>query len=135
MKRVMLLGMLVLLSIGLFGCGNADDEVDVDVKVYEMTTIIGTAGYTVELQGYSTKYQFTQREIVTPYDLDMLIYELYYCYDGETQVASLAAFQELDDALLWEESINNDDNFDSLFLREGHVILLTDSQDIIDLFK
>lgn len=132
--RIIQLSMLLGFILLLFACNKEDIEVSVEVKSYEMSTIITTAGYNMESLTYGKVFDYHRQEIYNKYDLDPDIYDLFEGVDDNGQTVYLIAFSTTEEAISYEDALTNDPDEDRIIYREDQVVLLTYSQAIIDLY-
>ena len=136
MKKILIAISLFLLIGGLSSCSGSDNEIDFEAKVYEMSTLLTTSGYVLEKQGYASKLDYTTKEIENRFGIELFIFELYigYINTNEREVF-LVAFMTSEDATLYEDNLRNEEDMDDrLVLREGQVVIITYSQETIDIF-
>ncbi len=136
--RKYLLIILFFLVISLGSCEGSGEEIDIDVKIIEMKTVLTTGNYVLEETGYADRYAYEQSELYDKYNLDYRIYKLFvgYVNNDERQVY-LVSFQDLEEAKDYERRLSYDDDEDEdgkLVYREDGVLVITYSQETIDLF-
>ncbi len=137
MKRMLIFIVVILSVFILTSCESSEEELNVDVKLVEFKSLLITGGYTLEMKTYGRVFDYHRINIKEPFELDLDIYQLYVGYINETErEAFLVAFETSEDAILYENAMANQDGYaERLVYRENQVVLVTESQETIDLFK
>jgi hypothetical protein len=117
----------------LSACNKDSTSTSVEVKTYEITTLITTAGYNIESLTYGNLFDYHRQEIYNKYDLDPDLYTVYEGSDNNEEDIIVVAFLTIEDANDYLDALQNDTEEDRLLYQEEYVIVLTYSQDVIDL--
>ncbi len=136
MRRIFL-GVLVFgLMLSHVSCTPSGEEIDIDVKLLEIETILKTSGYVMDEQTWGYIFSYYNEEIYDRFGLEYDIYSLQYGYvnDDEREVI-LVCFLETEHAEIYSQKLLEEEGYDDRFVhQEGQVVIITYSQETIDLF-
>ena len=135
MKR--LLTLLVLLCVFMLSsCSGEPEEVEVEVKIYEITTILSAGGHVVEQKGYGSVFDYNRKQVELKYDLELDMYALYHGDVEETEDGVyMVVFYTTEEAIQYYNAFSDDSEEGRLIYQEGQCVVITESEDIIALFK
>jgi hypothetical protein len=130
--------LFLIVSSFLVGCGGATDDeqqdVGSDAKFIELSTILTMGGYHMVEQGPAKVFQFNNDEIYERFDIEVELFQLYIGEKDGSDKVYMAVFWEMEDAVTYEEAyLANPDLEDRYFHREEEIVILTYSDDVMDL--
>lgn len=136
-----ILGLLLVFfsSFLLIGCGGEpteeDNEGGSDAKLIELSTILTMGGYHMVEQGPATVFRFNNDDIYERFDIEVELFQLFIGEKEGSDEVYMAVFWELEDAENYEAAyLANPEREDRLFHREDYVVILTYSEEAMDLF-
>lgn len=137
MKRTILFLLLLISVFSLSGCSGSGEEITVDIKMIEMRMVLITGRYVLEPLFYLEQWEYDENEINERFGLELETYmiDLGYINEDEREVY-LVAFELVEDAKIYEEKLLAETGFEGrLIYREAQIVVITSSQETIDLFK
>lgn len=120
----------------LSSCEPSGEEIDIDVKLLEIETILISGGYELEEQKYAEILRFYNEEVYGKFLLDYSFHSLQYGYvNRDERELTLICFSEVYMAQTYAEKLREEDGYEGrLVYRESEIVIITYSEETIDLF-
>jgi len=128
---------VLLTTLTLTSCKESGEEINIDVKIFEINTILTTGGYTVTELSYGQAFDYIRQDIYLKYDVDFEIHTVSKGYVDETEEEEIRVvfFRSNEDSKVFEELIENDTDLGDIFVyKEDRVVVYSTSEDVINLF-